>query len=64
MIIGASIILRHEGRLLFEIQKPSKWLQQPDGTLSIGMGCIGGNIEQGETPRQALEREALEDMPG
>lgn len=62
MIIGASVILRYEGRLLFEIQKPAKWRQQPDGTLSIGMGCIGGNVEQGETPRQALEREVLEEM--
>lgn len=46
MIIGAAIILRQDSQFLFEIQKSSKWIHHPDGTLSIGMGCIGGSVEK------------------
>lgn len=48
--------------MLLEIQSPHKWTRQDGGGLSIGLGCIGGGIEEGETPIDALHREALEEI--
>ena len=62
MIIGVSVILKQEDRYLFEIQKTAKWIQKPDGRYQIGMGCIGGRLENGETAQQALEREIKEEV--
>ena len=61
MILGVAILLRVENRLLFELQKPAKWRRQRRG-ISIGMGCIGGRVEAGETMAEALLREALEEI--
>jgi len=62
MIVGASVVLKERDQLLFEIQKPSKWIHTNDGCLQIGMGCIGGGVERGESAFQALEREVEEEI--
>ncbi|MDI6771327.1 MAG: NUDIX domain-containing protein [bacterium] len=62
MILGASVLLRQEGRLLFEVQKPAKWTHAPGGEFIIGIGCIGGRVELGESALEALQREALEEI--
>jgi 8-oxo-dGTP pyrophosphatase MutT (NUDIX family) len=62
MIIGVSIILKYGNGLLFEIQKSHKWVDRPDGKAGIGIGCIGGGVEEGEGPYGALQREALEEI--
>jgi 8-oxo-dGTP pyrophosphatase MutT (NUDIX family) len=62
VIIGAAIVLRYDGRLLFEVQRPEKWIRSSRGTWSIGMGCIGGGLEGQESIHDALQREALEEI--
>ena len=62
MVIGVSIILRQEEHYLFEIQKTTKWVRQSDGRFRIGMGCIGGRVEDSETAQQALKREVKEEV--
>ena len=61
LIIGVAILLRVENRFLFELQKPAKWRRQQERTL-IGMGCIGGTVEEGETLEDTLYREAFEEI--
>lgn len=62
MILGSAILLRHRHQLLFELQKKSKWTRTAEGVLHIGLGCIGGHVEPGEAPIEALHREALEEI--
>ena len=62
LIIGVAILLRVENRFLFELQKPEKWKRQREGVLRIGMGCIGGTVEEDETIEGALSREAFEEI--
>ena len=61
-IIGVSCFLRVGPRLIFEIQKPGKWTQRPGKPRLIGMGCIGGSLEEGESVIEALQREAREEI--
>ena len=62
LIIGVAILLREENGFLFELQKPSKWKRRRDGVLEIGMSCIGGTVEEGESLEGALQREAMEEI--
>ena len=61
-LIGVAAILKYRGQLVFEIQKPHKWIQHDSGDRSIGVGCIGGTIEHDEPPEEALQREAREEI--
>ncbi|MBM3470422.1 MAG: NUDIX domain-containing protein [Armatimonadetes bacterium] len=62
MIVGVAVLLRQQGRLLFDVQKPEGWTHTPGGGVIIGIGCIGGRIEPGESTLEALQREALEEI--
>ena len=62
LIIGVAILLREKNGFLFELQKPAKWRRQRGGVLEIGMSCIGGTVEEGETLECALHREAFEEI--
>ena len=62
MILGSAVLLRYRNQLLFELQKKSKWQRSPEGTLHIGLGCIGGHVEADESPIETLHRETLEEI--
>ncbi len=62
LIIGVAIILGEKNGFLFELQKQAKWKRAPDGVVEIGMSCIGGTIEDGESLEDALQREAMEEI--
>lgn len=62
LIIGVAIILEEREGLLFELQREAKWVRGPDGIVEIGMSCIGGTIEEGESLEDALQREASEEI--
>lgn len=62
LIIGAAIVLRGKNGLLFELQREEKWKRGQDGIIEIGMSCIGGTVEEGESVEGALRREALEEI--
>lgn len=61
-LIGVSAILYDDEAYYFEVNKPRYWVHRPDGTLSIGIGGIGGRIEQGEKPLACLRREVEEEL--
>jgi len=61
-LIGAGCILTYEGRWVFEVQKPGKWVHRLGQPPRLGLGCIGGTLEPGETAVQALQREAGEEI--
>ena len=59
---GAACLLWHDDRMVFEIQKPAKWVREAGRPPGLGLGCIGGTVEEGETPMQTMRREALEEI--
>lgn len=59
---GAACLLRHDERMVFEVRKPHRWERSADGQVEIGIGCVGGSIEPGESPVEALRREAEEEV--
>jgi len=62
LIIGVAIVLAERSGLLFELQREEKWKRGPDGAIEIGMSCIGGTVEDGESLEGALQREAMEEI--
>ncbi|MDE3001580.1 MAG: NUDIX domain-containing protein [Gemmatimonadota bacterium] len=62
LVIGVAIILNDRNGFLFELQRKEKWKRAPDGVIEIGMSCIGGTIEEGESLEGALRREAMEEI--
>ncbi len=62
LIIGVAIILTERDGFLFELQREEKWQRGQDGIIEIGMSCIGGTIEEGESLEGALRREAMEEI--
>ena len=61
-IVGASCLLWWGSSLVLEVQKPDKWIALDDGTVQIGLGCVGGSLEPGESAVEALQREAVEEI--
>ena len=62
LIIGVAIVLREKDGFLFELQRSAKWKRGRDGVLEIGLSCIGGTVEEGETLEGALQRETMEEI--
>ncbi len=60
--IGASAVIKYNNKYIFEIQKSHKWYHNSKSDLIIGIGCIGGSIEDGESPIEALRREVKEEI--
>ncbi len=64
-LIGVSTIARDEAACYFEIGKPKYWQRQGEDEnpiTKIGVGGIGGSIEQGETVLACLRREVEEEL--
>ena len=59
---GAACLLWHGDRMVFEIQKPAKWAREAGRPPGLGLGCVGGTVEAGETPLQTMQREAVEEI--
>ena len=64
-LIGVSTIPHDKAACYFEIAKQKYW-QRPkengDGTTRIGIGGVGGSIEQAETVLTCLQREVKEEL--
>ena len=61
-IFGDSCLRMGESGLILEVQKSHKWRREDDGRLVIGLGCIGGALEERESPVAALQRETREEI--
>lgn len=61
-LVGVSAILHDDNAYYFEVGKPSYWARRADGTLSVGIGGIGGRPEPGEGVLDCLHREVREEL--
>lgn len=61
-LTGVSALVYDEARHYFEITKPKHWRRLPDGRLEVGLGAIGGSIEEDEDVLGCLAREAEEEI--
>jgi hypothetical protein len=59
---GVGALVRWGDTFVFELQAASKWTVDPNGTLQIGVACIGGGILPGESIELALQRESVEEI--
>ena len=61
-LVGVSTIV-HDGEAhYFEIGKPKYWRQREGGVTVVGVGGIGGSVEQGESILTCLRREVEEEL--
>ena len=61
-LIGVSAILYDDAVFYFEVSRSRYWGQRADGTISVGIGGIGGGIEAGEGVMACLRREVREEL--
>lgn len=61
-LVGVSTIVSDSDAYFFEIGKPRYWQRREDGTTVVGVGGIGGSIEQGEDVVACLRREVEEEL--
>ena len=61
-LVGISAILYDDEAYYFEVGKPRFWARRASGVRSVGVGGIGGRIELGERPIEALRREVREEV--
>lgn len=61
-LIGVSVILRDDDGWYFEVQRARHWARRADGTVSVGIGGIGGGLHAGEGAVEALRREVREEL--
>ncbi len=61
-LIGVSVILRDDEGWYFEIQRARYWARRADGTISVGIGGIGGGLHAEEGAVEALRREVREEL--
>lgn len=60
--VGASAVIKYKNKYIFEIQKRHKWHLDSENNIIIGIGCIGGSIENREFPNETLRREVKEEI--
>jgi len=60
--VGASAVIKYKNKYIFEIQKRHKWYHCSGSNIVIGIGCIGGSIENEESPIETLRREVKEEI--
>jgi len=61
-LLGISTIVWDDTGTYFEINKPKYWKVDDTGRTIIGLGGIGGTMEQGESPIACLRREVQEEL--
>ncbi len=61
-LTGVSALVYDESCYLLEITKPKHWRRLPGGRLRVGLGAIGGSLEEGEGVLACLDREAAEEL--
>ncbi|MGD1992539.1 MAG: NUDIX domain-containing protein [Anaerolineae bacterium] len=61
-LVGVSAILYDAEAYYFEVGRPRFWARRASGVRSVGIGGIGGRVEVGEGPTQALRREVREEI--
>jgi 8-oxo-dGTP pyrophosphatase MutT (NUDIX family) len=62
VLIGVSTVVSDGTALVFEVSRPKYWRQREDGATLVGVGGIGGSVEQGESVLACLRREVKEEL--